>query len=70
MENFWVINFIDELRRIGKLQSYAREGFIDLGRGALYIPTHEGERIYYLPRSGWANSNYWVNGISILILLN
>lgn len=58
MENFWVVSFIDNLRKAGKLQSYAREGFLDLGRGALYMPTHEGERIYYLPRSGWANLNF------------
>lgn len=54
VHNTWVIDVIADLTDSGKLRSLARNGFIDRGRGAIYLNLqHERENLYYLCRAVW-----------------
>lgn len=54
MINNWVIDVIADLAEIGKLRSLARMGFIDRGRGAIWLELSDGRQAFsYLSRAAW-----------------
>ena len=54
MINNWVINVIADLADSGKLRSLARTGFIDRGRGAIWLELSDGRQgLSYLSRAAW-----------------
>jgi hypothetical protein len=54
MINNWVVNAIADLAEVGKLRSLARMGFIDRGRGAIWLNLTDGEQgLSCLSRAAW-----------------
>ena len=58
VHNTWVLNALDDLARSGRIRSLSRIGFIDRGRGAVWVELSDGKHgTTYLSRSAWHKAN-------------